>query len=50
MPVFFSYACKADSKSAGKRPLADPDWSAISQEMRKNSVRELVFCEEMIAR
>jgi hypothetical protein len=38
MPVFFSYTCKADSKSARKR--VDPDMSAISQVRKKVSSRE----------
>jgi hypothetical protein len=38
MPVLFSYACKADSKSA--REVLDVDWSRIPQVGRKFGIEK----------
>jgi len=38
MPVFFSYACRADSNSARKR--VDPDWSLILQVVMKCGLKK----------
>jgi len=38
MPVLFSYACKADSKSA--REVLDVDWSCIPQVGRKFGIEK----------